>query len=836
MGKRLLFLIVCLTALYTNQTAAQTKENQPLTTILARVQERFGIQFNYASNLVENISIYAPDASLNLDQTLAYLKQTTKLGFVVLSSNTISIREEYFRFCGYLKDYDTGEPLPFVAVQNGSTGIYADENGYFELEKLNRDDIIQIKFMGYKSLRLEAKALDTSDCNSIFMVPYHEQLAEITVYDFLVRGLDKLDNGSYQLDLERFSTLPGLVENDILFSIQSLPGVQSVDETVSNINIRGGSNDQNLITWDGIKMYQSGHFFGLISMYNPQITNVVELRKNGSEASETDGVSGTIAMKTEEQLNNELKGGIGANLIDVNSFIDVPIGEKLSFQLASRKAISDLVETPTYAQYFNRIAQDTELERNSSTVRNSDFNFDFYDTSFRLLYHPTDRDRIRVNFIHTANAVSFDEVAEISGIEVSRQSNIDQSSLAAGVQYRRTWSEKWTSDFAFYNTDYKLQATNVNILEDQRFLQENKVSESGIKFQVIDEISERTHWTNGYQLVETKITNLDDVDDPLYLRLEGEVLRTHALFSQVGMTSKNEASHINLGLRFNYLTEFDKQIWEPRFTFNHKLNDHFSLEVLGEFKHQSTSQVINFQNDFLGLEKRRWQLSNDSTVPVITSEQGSFGLLFNKKGWLFNGVAFFKHVNGITTQSQGFQDRYEFVKTAGSYVANGLDFLLRKQFRNNHIWLSYSYLDSDYTFNELPEQTFANNFEIAHAVTLGANYHIGHLVFATGLNWHSGKPLTLPDAESPVADGEINYGHVNAENISDYLRMDISGKYEITCGEHTKLELGAALWNVFDKDNSLNVFYKPDESDTAQRFEQSSLGLTPNFSVKLLVN
>lgn len=836
MGKRLLFLIVCLTALYTNQTAAQTKENQPLTTILAQVQERFGVQFNYVSTLVEDIYIVAPIASLDLEQTLAYLNQKTKLGFVVISQNTISIKEEHFRFCGQLKDRDTGEPLPFVTVQSGSTGIYADENGYFELNELNRDDLVLIKSMGYKPLRLEAKDMDTSGCHPIFMVPYHEQLAEITVYDFLVRGLDKLDNGSYQLDLERFSTLPGLVEDDILFSVQSLPGVQSVDETVSNINIRGGSHDQNLITWDGIKMYQSGHFFGLISMYNPQITNVVELRKNGSDASETDGVSGTIAMKTEEQLNHQLKGGIGANLIDVNSFLDVPIGERLSFQLASRKAISDVVETPTYAQYFDRIAQNTELEGNSSFVRNSDFNFDFYDTSFRLLYHPTDKDRLRINFIHTANEVTFDETATLSDTEVSRQSSIDQESLAAGIQHQRTWTEKWTTDLSVYNTDYKLLGKNVNVLEDQRFVQENKVSETGAKFKAIHHISPRAHWTNGYQLTETKVTNLDDVDDPLYLRLEGEVLRTHALFTQLGRVSKNDASHLNLGLRLNYLSEFERLLVEPRLSYNHQLNDHLSVEVLGEFKHQSTSQVINFQNDFLGLEKRRWQLSNDATIPVITSKQGSFGMLYNKSGWLLNGVAFYKLVDGITTQSQGFQDRYEFIKTAGSYIAHGLDFLFRKQFRNNYVWLSYSYLDSEYNFKALPEQIFPNNFEINHAVTLGANYHVGHMVLATGLNWHSGKPITLPDQENQVVGNEINFGPANAGNMPDYLRVDISGKYEITCGEHTKLEVGAALWNVFDKDNSLNVFYKPNESDTAQRFENRSLGLTPNFSVKLMVN
>ena len=836
MGKRLLFLIVCLIALYPNNSAAQTELNQPLTTILDTVQRRFDVQFNYVSNLVEGITLDAPDTNLTLEQTLAYLNQKTKLGFVLIDAHTVSIREERFQFCGYLKDLDTEEPLPYVAVQNGSVGVYTNEEGYFELERLKRDDVVQIRHIAYKPLRFEVKNLDTTGCNPIFMVPYQEKLGEITVYDFLVRGLDKLERGTYKLDFERFSTLPGLVEDDVLLSIQALPGVQSVDETVSNINIRGGSHDQNLITWDGIKMYQSGHFFGLISMYHPQITQYVELRKNGSDASETDGVSGTIAMHTEEHLNNKIKGSIGMNLIDFNNFIDIPIGKKTSFQVASRKSISDLLETPTYSSYFDRISQNTELDRNSAEVRNSDFTFDFYDTSFRLLHHPSDKDHLKINFIHTANEANFDEVASMSGTEVSRQSNIDQSSLAAGLQYHRTWSDTWATDVALYNTDYRLRAVNANILENQRFLQENKVSETGLKLKIMNQVAARTNWTNGYQLVETKVTNLDDVDDPLYVLLEGEVLRTHALFTQIGMTSKDTASHLNMGLRFNYLTEFDKQLWEPRLTFNHTLNKYLSLEVLGEFKHQSTSQVINFQNDFLGLEKRRWQLANNATVPVITSRQGSVGLLYSKKGWLANGVAFYKKVNGITTQSQGFQDQYQFVKTDGSYVATGFDLLLKKQFRNNHIWLSYSLLNSDYTFTSLSEQTFANNFEISHGVTLGANYHLGQVVLATGMNWHSGRPYTIPNSTSPVADGQINYNSANGDNLPDYLRVDISGKYEIVCGKRTSLEISAALWNIFNTDNTLNAFFEVNDSDIAQRIQKSSLGLTPNFSVRFMVN
>ena len=38
-------------------------------------------------------------------------------------------------------------------------------------------------------------------------------------------------------------------------------------------------------------------------------------------------------------------------------------------------------------------------------------------------------------------------------------------------------------------------------------------------------------------------------------------------------------------------------------------------------KSQTTTQIIDFQNDFLGVEKRRWVMANNDDIPVITSQQ-----------------------------------------------------------------------------------------------------------------------------------------------------------------------------------------------------------------------
>ena len=808
--------------------AQHTQSDTSLVIILNELQTKFDIQFNYASQSVENIKIVPPDESLDLEKAIVYLGKQTGLSFKRLSNNIVTITKPENLFCGYLKDKDSGMPVEFATIIAGNATAVSNAAGYFEMSYVTAGTLVQIRHVGYKLLERDITLFQNDGCGQIFMVPDQQQLAEVVVYDFLTRGIDKLDNGSFTIDFHQFDILPGLIENDVLQSVQAFPGIQSINETVSDINIRGGSNDQNLILWDGIKMYQSGHFFGLISLYNPQITQKVTLLKNGSPVDLTDGVSGTISMETEDFINQDFKGNVAINFIDASAYTDIPLGTKSSIQLAARKSISNLWETPTYSEYFDRISQETEVADNVDEVINSDIEFDFYDTTVRWLFAPSSKDEIQVNFIAANNELVFDENAQVDSEIVTRQSNLEQNSIAAGVQYRRNWSDVFNTSLEIYNTDYKLKAINANILNDQRFLQENKVSETGISLNSRYAIKENMNWHNGYQFIETKVSNLDDVDNPIFRRLFGEVLRIHALYSALEMKSRNKKARLTAGLRVNYLDKFSKFIWEPRLSFNYELARNLNLEILGELKNQNTSQVINFQNDFLGIEKRRWQLSNNEDIPIVQSKQVSAGLSYARKGWLFNGTAYFKEVEGITTQSQGFQDQYEFVRTSGSYTSVGADLLIRKQIDKLNAWLSYSYLDSQYTFPALPEETFPSNFDITHALTTGLTYTAGQLRLAGGFNWRSGKPFTSPSPVEPVTDGTVNYQEVNNDRLEDYFRLDVSGLYNFPLGEQTSAQFGISIWNLLDRENSLNTFYRPSASNELEQVVETSLGITPN--------
>ena len=94
--------------------------------------------------------------------------------------------------------------------------------------------------------------------------------------------------------------------------------------------------------WDGIKMYHSGHFFGLISAYNPYLTKKVSVTKNGTSSAFSDGVSSTINMETSDRITNKFSGGAGFNLLSADVFLQVPIKENLELHISGRDFLQTL--------------------------------------------------------------------------------------------------------------------------------------------------------------------------------------------------------------------------------------------------------------------------------------------------------------------------------------------------------------------------------------------------------------------------------------------------------------------------------------------------------------
>lgn len=834
--KQLFFSIIFLFFFCLTSLIAQTeKRKQPLIEILEKLHSQFECNFSFIDNDVRGIYVEPPDNKLNLNESIEYLQANTPLLFTILGSKFITItqKENTFSICGYLIDINTNETIEKVAIQTKYSSTISDEKGYFKLSRLTDEDIVSFRHLGYEVFTEYAKVYNTNQCESIFLESKTEDLSEIILSNYLTNGINKIIDGSISINYQNFGTVPGLIETDVLQTIQALSGFQSINETVSNLNIRGGTHDQNLIIWDDIKMYQAGHFFGLISALNPRITKRVTLIKNGSPASYTDGISGTIDMKTDHLVNKDLSAEAGLNFINVDAFVDVPLNKNSSIQIASRKSFSEFINTPTYNQYFDRAFQNTDVVTSTNITNSTDEVFDFYDVSLRWLYDISENDKIRVNFLNLNNNLTFTENAFGGGLSTSRESKLGQSNIAGGVHYDRIWNTKFKSSLQFYGTNYNLNAENIDIINEQILKQKNEIVETGLNINSSYLVNDNITLHAGYHFVETGITNKEKVNSPPVDSSIKKVLVSHAISANVNYSSEDQNTHIAFGTRFNYIGKFNRFIIEPRFSLNHRLTDKFTLEVLGEFKNQTTTLITDFRNNFLGLEQRRWNLSNNKDIPILTSKHISVGTNYKHKGLMISTELYYKTVDGITSQSQGFQNQYEFIATNGSYNVKGLDFIINNKFNNFNTWLGYSLADNNYVFNELDNSKFPSNIDIRHTLSLATTYDLTNLKLSAGINWRTGKPTTKPVEGNEIINNTVNYEPANSGNLNSYLRLDTSAIYDFNISKKVKAQAGLSFLNVLDKKNIINSYYIIDDENAIKEIQEFSLGITPNFAFRV---
>ena len=754
------------------------KEELPLIEVLRSIEQKFNVSFSYADENIKDKQAVPPNESISLSETLKQLSESTGLEFEILDNRFVVVKTPV--------ENETEEPV--------------------------------------------------------------ERLPEIVISNYLTSGIVKNNAGTVVIKPKSFGILPGLIEPDVLQTVQALPGVLSVDETVSNINVRGGTNDQNLLLWDGIKMYQSGHFFGLISAFNPYLTESVNVYKNGTSAKFGDGISSIIDMQLSNKIGDDLEAGVGFNLINVDGFAKIPLSKKMELQVSSRRSVNDVIITPTYDQYFKRVFQDSDLtnsQTNTSSISKNE-RFYFYDVATKLLYDISKKDKLRLNFLNIYNNLNYEEQSRINDVNEVLNSQLIQRNLATGISYNRDWSAKFSTTAQVFLSNYGLDATNFDASNNQRLIQENEVYDTALKLDLDYSLTKNFTINGGYQFFETGISNLEDVNNPEFRRYIKEVIRSNSVYLESQFLSNDSNTNLTVGSRLNYFKKFDKFLFEPRLNFNYRFLDFFRFEVLGEFKSQTTSQIIDLQNDFLGVENRRWVLSNNNStpittsnniiypIPIIKSKQISAGIHYNKNKLLVSAEGYLKDVVGITTRSQGFQNQYQFVNATGDYKVSGIDFLINKQFSSFSTWLSYSFAKNDYTFKNLNNGTsFPNNLDIRQAATFAGTYAFKDLKLALGVNWHSGKPTTLPSEVQDNTNNSIEYKSPNSDRLKDYIRTDFSTTYTFELSPKVTAFVGASLWNLFNQKNIINTYHTLDNDNNINTVENLSLGITPNFSLRI---
>lgn len=822
---------------------AQGKDNAiSLKKILILIENQHRVSFNYTENTIERINIIPPKKSLSLVEKIKYLEQKTALSFENIDNFYFNIYKEdqsiSKMICGYV--FSKSDQLPLynanITLDNGKNTM-TNKDGYFEFRKENQK-YIRISFIGFNSKNILLSDFVGKNCLSILMDPEIIELQEINTNPFLTSGISKKINGTFEIKPKKFGILPGLIEPDVLQTMQQIPGINSTDESVASINVRGGTHDQNLFLWNGIKMYQTGHFFGLISAFNPNLAHTISISKNGTSAFYGESVSSVIAISSDQNQSSKNSFSGGINMINADFYSKFNLSKRSFLEIATRKSITDYIATPTYTEYFNKAFQNTSIinyASNQNIAYSSDEKFNFYDITLKYSQKIGLKNHLILDLITINDELKVQQSRTINAVNETENNVLNQKNRGGNFSFKRNWNSKNKSQINAYTSFYQLNAEKNTSNENQLVKQENSVLDTGIKIEHYYNPNSKISFNSGYQFNEIGATNLDEVNSPLFYRKNKEVIRTHAAIAEGIYNDSLSRIYLNLGFRMNYIEDFKKLLLEPRLQLNYGITKNFRLEVLGEFKSQNCFQIIDLQKDYFGVEKRRWILSNNAAIPIQRSKQISLNLSYTKDNWLFSIENYYKKVSGINSSSQGFQNQLEFEKINGDYEVIGTEILLQKKIQNFITWLSYTYNDNNYYFPNFVNPVFSNNFEMDNVVVWAGIYEKDNLKIALGSKWYSGRPETTPiNTVLSSSNPQINYNPPNNKHLDSFFQMDFSTTYKWNNSKGIQYRLGISVLNILDRKNEISEYYRINSiTNSIEDIKTFALRRTPNMSLRV---
>ena len=670
---------------------------------------------------------------------------------------------------------------------------------------------------------------------------YSNLLDEVVlVTEYLTSGFDQNKNdGSITMKPNRLGVLPGLTDPDVLQSLQLLPGISSPTESASNLHIRGGTPDQNLILYDGIKIYHQGHLFGMISPFNPYVVESVNVFRSGTKSEFGDRIAGVIDINSLKNVPNETSGGGGANFLHTDFYIKTPIQkDKIGLLLSARRSINDIVSLPTFNSFSDKVFQNTKIEEVNSIVEEEeltvlDDTFDFLDINAKLIFQPNQENKISISGLLVNNNLNY---ANIDSDNYGTRDQLDLDNRGASFFWDYTPNKKWalTSSVKYseFNSDYRFTEIDFRVISETSS-NSNQVKDFGIQFQAKHAFTNTLGIKLGYELVNYNVDyNLAFNGVNIITEDVRTKLITHNAY--VETEYKTDDFYLRGGFRSSIYSEVNEFFFEPRLYLHYKLGSNLKLKASAEIKNQAISQLTSFDFNDLGVGNTIWVLTDDEQgIPVLNNQQLTFGFFYDNNGWKLDVESYYKKVKGLTSFTRGFNSGFFASEYAsGNSSVFGVDVLLKKKINRFRTWLGYTYSKNDFEFPELQEGKFPGNFDQRHVISWTNTYKHNQFQFSLGWQFATGRPYS--DVVNFNDDDELIFEGQNNRRLSNYHKLDASAFYDFYLDSKNKVKarLGVSIINVYNRDNEIDRSFdlRIDGDDNDFLVEQTSLGLgvTPN--------
>ncbi|MBR6251954.1 MAG: TonB-dependent receptor [Bacteroidales bacterium] len=752
--------------------------------------------------------------------------------YLLILLSAVAISASAQTVCGYVTDAQTGERLPNALVYNQTTKTTALSNayGYYSLAHTAKGDTIVARFVGYVTAHQVVRNAEKTD---IALVPHSKQLGEVKVHgeSTFRRELNQTQMSHHHIPATAIKTNAVMFgEADALKTIQLMPGVNSAADGSTNLSVRGGSYDQNLILLDEATVYNPAHTMGIFTAFNADAMSGVDLYKGDLPARYGGKLSAVVDMKMREGNNqhSSVQGGVGT--IASRLLVEGPLKkDTASFMIAGRVGYSELMMGLLSAMYnsetFFIIAKDPY-------ERHEDDKIHFFDLCAKVNWMKDEN-----NKFYISGYASWDGfVCPVLAIRTKQ----NWGNQTGTFRWNHIYSPNIFGNATLTFSNYKYvqrQTEDVRNFEWQSGMREITMKND------LDYYRDRMHITFG-AAAEVHFYNPGEM-----VPLSGSVMRGMQLDKkralQLSAYAGNEHKisdkfKISYGLRLSSSiqlgpatvrhytqmplyadsTEYGrgklvKSYWraEPRLAASYSLNENATLKA-------SYARTVQYQhllnNSALGMPTDIWAPA-DNYIRPQEADAFAVGLHgFMPRTQIEASVeGYYKAMHHIID----FCDNAELINNnhietevlSGKGRAWGLEAMLRRDGKRGSVLLSYTLSKAERQIDGVNQGNWyyavydqRHNFAINSLLKLSERWSL-----SSTWCYHTGGRATMPiDTYYYKFANVAVYSERNGYKMPAFHRLDVSAIYDFkrNVGRKWKSQLVFSLYNVYGRKNAYSVF------------------------------
>ncbi|HYG51484.1 MAG TPA: TonB-dependent receptor [Flavobacteriales bacterium] len=829
---------------------------------ISAIEKKYGITFSYDKDLVSKAPVYT-DTSASLEKFILNINERSAFTSDKVDAKHYILKPKKnggnFLLRGFIEDEKSTEPVYSASILSKKTKklSFTDENGYFStIIPYTENDTIVFSSSGYEKKYVPLDRFISAAPVYVKLKSALLELNEYTVMAYLTTGIEyeSLDN-SIVIRPKKASVLTGMTNNDLLGALDALPGISMPDGKPGNLNIRGSSPDQTMVTFDNIPVYQKGHLFGTVSAFNANMVDNVKVHRSFVSASRGGRAGGLIEINSPSDVANKAAFTFSTSLLDASVYTHVPIRKnKCSFFISGRKSYPYEWHLPPMKSMSDFIFQFTEV--NGALGNNPDgikkLNPSYYDINAKIIGNIGEKHKIELSGLQNNDNMDF-FYKDDKLFNIYTESRMRLSNSGINTTLSSKWTRKFTTNVTLTGSRFRQHAgsdiynlNNIPLIESDY---ENTVGDLRAFLQANAGINEKNELAIGYDFHHYNTTYIKHSNDSSNTSLRKEYLKAgdiHTAFINY-ITFPAKWFDINGGVRANYFTSLSKTYIEPRLCLGFKLNNQLRLKFSGGYQNQFVVQVSGVSiEDIGGIENPLWILADQLDVPVVYSYQVSAGVVYQNKGWLIDLEGYYRFADNLSSISLNDPDGpHPFIQ--GSVKTYGCDVLVRKSWKNIDIWTSYTISRSMMQFDSVQTEPFYSLNDQTHILDLAATYHIKRWRFSLSWKYRTGlaalpgirvrmmsgansEPMLAGTPSPPPQPGGPVFvnGYEYTDRFPDFHSLDVYVEYEFQpMTANWKSYAGISLINCYDQKN---IIGQVPQFGTGQPsiYNRYSLGFTPN--------